>query len=334
MDIKKILVVGYGSMGRRRIRLVRRLVPTAEIICLDSNSDRIIKAEEDGCVSVSSIDEGVRHKPDVAFVCTSPGSHLNIILKLLSSGIHVFSELNLSTKGYDDIEKLARDNNVVCFLSSTLIYKRQMEIIDEIVSRQNKPLTYVYHVGQYLPDWHPWENYKDFFVSKKETNAIRELLAIQLPWIIRTFGKVKEVNVLFQKCTNLDINYPDSAIVLIAHENGTIGSFTVDVVSRKAMTKLEIIGESVHVIWGGHNDDLYEYNIETKEMNKLKVYDIDEHVDGYSENISEEPYLQEIIEFFNTINGVKPKYDINDDTYVLNLIDIIESDKSFSIMQD
>ena len=35
-------------------------------------------------------------------------------------------------------------------------------------------------LGQYLPDWHPWESYKSFFVSNKKTNGCRELFAIEL----------------------------------------------------------------------------------------------------------------------------------------------------------
>ena len=34
-----------------------------------------------------------------------------------------------------------------------------------------RPLTFTYQSGQYLPDWHPWESYKEFYVSKRETGA-------------------------------------------------------------------------------------------------------------------------------------------------------------------
>jgi len=187
----------------------------------------------------------------------------------------VFTELNLTSDKYDEIKSVAEEHNAIIFISSTLVYKRQMEIFKNITSELDRPLTYIYHVGQYLPDWHPWENYRDFFVGKKETNGIRELLAIQLPWIVNTFGKVKDIKLKSQRCTRLEIDFPDSVVLNIEHENGNIGSFVVDVTSRKAVTRLEIIGEAVHVFWDGHNDDLYQLNMETKGLEKIQVYEVE-----------------------------------------------------------
>lgn len=325
-EINKILVVGYGSMGRRRIRLAGELLPDAKFICVDSNNTRQIQARKDGHFSVSSIEKGVELSPDIAFVCTSPGHHADIIIKLLEGGVHVFTELNLTSDRYEMISEMAAKNNVVVFVSSTLVYKRQMEIIKSIVLEQRKPLTYIYHVGQYLPDWHPWESYKDFFIGKKETNGIREILAIQLPWIIDVFGKVKDIKVSSTSCTELDIDFPDSVVLNLIHENGCIGSIVVDVTSRKAVTRLEIVGEDIHLFWDGHNDDLKNLNMETKELEKIPVYDTEQHIEGYSDNIAEEPYRDEIKAFIGAINGEICRYGLEQDAYVLDLIDRIEDE--------
>ena len=325
-EIKTILVVGYGSMGRRRIRLAGELLPNAKFVCVDSNEQRQIQARDDGHISVSSIEKGLEFSPEVAFVCTSPGHHADIILKLLDAGIHVFTELNLTSDRYELIAEMAKKNNVTVFVSSTLIYKKQMEIFKSVVNEQNKPLTYIYHVGQYLPDWHPWESYKNFFIGKKETNGIREILAIQLPWIIDTFGNVKDVKVVSQRCTTLDIDFPDSVILNLVHENGCIGSFVVDVTSRKPVTRLEIIGEDLHLFWDGHNDDLRRLNLGTNELEKVPVYETEQHIEGYSDNIAEEPYRDEIKEFIGAINDRKVRYGLEQDAYILSLIDKIESE--------
>ena len=51
--IKTILVVGYGSMGRRRIRLASELLPGAKFICVDSDLDRQDQAINDGHQAVA-----------------------------------------------------------------------------------------------------------------------------------------------------------------------------------------------------------------------------------------------------------------------------------------
>ncbi|MBE5959658.1 MAG: hypothetical protein E7254_12455 [Lachnospiraceae bacterium] len=334
--LSRLLVVGYGSMGRRRIRLASELIPNAEYICVDNNPERQKQAKEAGYIAITSLEEGIAMKPDAAFVCTSPGHHAELILELLNAGIHVFTELNLTADCYDEIMKTAKEKHAVIFASSTLVYKKQMEMFCDMVSKQTKPVSYTYHVGQYLPDWHPWESYKDFFVGKKETNGVREIMAIQLPWMIRTFGPIKNVSVSNQRCTDLEIDFPDSVILKIEHESGHIGTFTVDVTARKAVTKLEIIGEDIHVFWDGHNDDLFRLNLDTKELEQLNVYESEEHVEGYSDNIAEEPYRDEIQEFLRAIDGNPVRYTLEDDAYVLRLIDRIESmyqdgDKDFHL---
>lgn len=324
---KKILVVGYGSMGRRRIRLVSELLYEVEFICVDSNLKRRMQAKKAGIEVYSNLEEGIKKKPDIAFVCTSPGHHAEIILRLIDAGINIFTELNLTSDKYDIISIEAKKKGVTVFVSSTLLYKRQMEIFDRLVKTQKKPVTYIYHVGQYLPDWHPWENYKDFFAGKKSTNGVREILAIQIPWIIQTFGKIGSVNAIHQKCTELEIDFPDSIVMSIEHENSNIGTFVADVVSRKATTRLEIINEDLYVSWGGHNEDLYLLNMKTKELEQVQIYESTEHVEGYSDNIEERPYREEIKAFFNVINGERARYTLEDDEYVLSLIDKIEGIK-------
>ncbi len=324
IDISTILVVGYGSMGRRRIRLAGELIPEVRFICVDSNKQRQIQAREDGYIAVSSLEKGIEFSPDVAFVCTSPGYHAEIILKLLNAGIHVFTELNLTSDKYDEIRDFVGKNDKILFISSTLVYKKQMEIFREEVTKQKKPLIYTYHVGQYLPDWHPWESYKDFFVGRKSTNGVREIMAIQLPWIIKTFGKVRYVNAIERRCTDLEIEYPDSVVLTLEHENGSVGSVVFDVTSRSAVTRLEIIGEDIHIFWDGHNDDLYRLNLKTKEQEQIRVYETEEHMVGYSDNIAEEPYRDEIREFLGAIEGKEVRYSLEEDAYILELIDGIE----------
>ncbi len=321
----KALIIGYGSMGKRRIRLLQKLINDVEIIAVDSNPERVKQAEEAGVKPFTDLQKALEEKPDIAFVCTSPGHHAEIILKLLERSVHVFTELNLVDKDYDKIISLANEKNCVVFMSSTMLYNKMINKIDEIVKQTTKPLTYIYHIGQYLPDWHPWESYKDFFICKKETNGVREIFAIQLPWIINTFGKISNITSNSQRCTGLDIEFNDSIIADMRHENGNIGIFLADTVSRKAVTCLEVIGEDVHIFWHGHNDDLELYNIETMEVEKISVYESIEHTEGYADNIIENQYTDEIKDFLSAVyEGTEPRYSIEKDKYTLAIIDQIE----------
>lgn len=321
----KALIIGYGSMGRRRIRLLSSIVDDVEYICVDNNSDRMAQIRDAGFQAYDRLEDALKEGPDVAFVCTSPGHHAELILSLIEHGIHVFTELNLIDTKYDLIVDEAEKSGITVFMSGTMLYDKRIAAIDAIVKNQAKPLTYIFHVGQYLPDWHPWEQYQDFFASRKETNGVREIYAVQLPWIINTFGPIRSVTAVSQKCSALDIDYQDSVIATFQHENGNIGVFTVDTLSRKATTRLEVFGEDMHVFWDGHNDDLYTFDLDKKRLLPVTVYESLGHADGYSDNITEDRYRDEIQNFLDVVyNGDKPKYSLQQDQYTLKIIDKIE----------
>lgn len=322
-----ILVVGLGSMGKRRIRLLKKYFPGTQVFGTDTAAERRQGAEEEFGIKTSpELKAALESFPvDGVFVCTSPLYHYAIIMEALAAGKHVFTEINLLRDGYGEMIALAKEKNVRLFLSSTMNYRREVRYMQAEVRKHTGKLNYIYHVGQYLPDWHPWENYKNFFVGDKRTNGVREIMAIQFPWILKTFGPAESFNALSGNLTKLEIDYPDSFLLMIRHAGGHAGVLCFDIVSRAASTKLEVIGEELHVLWGGTPDSLQHLNLEQKAFETVQLYDeIDKH-SGYSANIIENAYVDEIQAFLELVeSGKQPVYTFEDDLETLSLIDSIE----------
>lgn len=324
----RVVVVGLGSMGKRRIRLLKQYQKEMEIIGIDFRSERRKETENLYGVQTSNDLENIlkEKKIDAVFVSTAPMSHHQIIHTALLHSCHVFTEINLVSDGYEENMQLAKEKGVELFLSSTFLYRNEIKYIREqlpVLTKQK--LNYTYHVGQYLPDWHPWENYKDFFVGKKETNACREIMAIDMPWLVNVFGKIKNVQVMKHKTTTLEIDYPDTYFILIEHENGNKGSFQVDVVTRKAVRNLEIYNEDVYLQWDGTPEGLSIYDVEENMIKNIALYKEIEHRKEYSSFIIENAYLNEIQSFFDIIEKKKnPIYSFQDDMEILSWIDVIE----------
>lgn len=319
----KVIVIGLGSMGKRRIRLLNQLDTTIKVIGIDNKIDRVNEVKEtygiDCLTDISELTEQV----DCAFVCTSPQYHADIIYECLNRNMHVFSEINLVKNRYEENIQLAEKMGKVLFLSSTPLYKSEMQYIDSEVKKNTKKCAYNYHVGQYLPDWHPWDNLKEFFIGNKETNGCRELLAIELPWIQNTFGKIKDIQVIKRNITSLQIDFPDIYMIQIEHENGNIGNLLIDVVSRQAVRHLEVWGEDIYIKWDGTPDSLYQKDIQTGEMKNIPTGEYI-HEKGYEALINEYAYLMEIREFFEVLQGKKIRYGFEQDAETLSWIDEVE----------
>lgn len=323
----KILVVGLGSMGKRRIRLLQKFTDVELIVGVDSNTERR-KETEGGCgiLTANSVSEATECNTfDCAFICTSPLSHNAIIKECLNNNIHVFTEINLVSDGYGENIKCAEEKDLTLFLSSTFLYREETQYIRNKVKEQTKPVNYTYHIGQYLPDWHPWEQYNSFFVGNKRTNGCRELMAIEMPWISETFGEIESVSSVHDKISELKLSYDDNYVITIKHKNGNKGSLVIDVVCRKAVRNFEAYSEDLYLSWDGTPQGLNEYNLETKELENIQLYGNIEHRDGYQTTIIENAYEHEIEEFFGVIRGEKKQtYGFEKDLIILQWLNKIE----------
>lgn len=323
----KIIVIGLGSMGKRRIRLLSEH-KDIELFGIDSQQSRCDEVKEKfGIKCYACIAEAVEsERPDAAVISTSPLSHAAIIKECLQSNLHVFTEINLVSDGYEENMKLAKEKGLTLFLSSTFLYQAEtLKIIERVKSANVSKLNYIYHVGQYLPDWHPWESYNNYFIGNPRTNGCREILTIDLPWIVTAFGNIKSVQVMKSKNTDLNIDYNDNYLIMLEHESGAKGVFAADVVARKAVRHFEVYGENLNLVWDGTPETLVEYNIESQEDVQLLANTATEHIEGYSNLIDENPYRDELNAFLAAVNeNKKPMWDFEKDLSLLQWIDIIE----------
>lgn len=326
----KLLIVGLGSMGKRRARLTKGIDASIEICGVDSSPARREEAEGLGITAYESISAALSaDRYDAALVCTAPITHSGIITELLQGGLPVFTELNLVDDGYEKNTALAKEKGLPLFLSSTMLYRGETRYIKQQVAdftAAGKQVNYIYHIGQYLPDWHPWENYKNFFVGDKRTGGVREIFGIDLPWLVDCFGPVVSVHTEKDKISALEVDYPDSYFVTLRHANGAKGVLAVDVVSPKAVRNFECFGEGLHLFWEGNPKALFHFDHDTGEKKPVDTYASFEHDSRYSDNIVENAYVDELTNFFGVLAGrEQPRWSFEKDAEVIALIEKIEA---------
>ncbi len=322
-------------MGKRRVRLIQKYIKEEvhadrkekwQIIGVDSNPDRCRSVAEDyGIESFSEIKLALEAKsPEAAVISTSPLSHAGIIKNCLENGLHVFTEINLVDDGYGENIALAGKNKRVLFLSSTPMYRKEMKYIIREAKERGFHGTYRYHVGQYLPEWHPWENYKDFFVGDKRTSGCREILAIELPWLIKAYGDIIESHCMHSKTTSLNIEYDDTYQIIVSHGSGVIGSITVDVSTPRTERLFSAWEENYYLEWRGTPDTFRILDINTGELLNVPLYRDIEHTEGYNQFVVENAYYDEIKEYICCIReNRRPDYGFDEDRTVLEKIDEI-----------
>lgn len=296
----RFFVVGLGSMGKRRIR---NLFANGEkdIVGFDIRSDRNQEAKEKYNIKVvDNFDDVNPDNFDALIISTSPEVHGDYIRFALKNKKHFFVEHPINSDGYEDIFK-NKDLDIVKAPSCTHIHSPAFQKTKEILDsgKIGKILAYNHHMGQYLPDWHPWEDYRDVYFSKKETSACKEMLPFELigiNWLIGS--KVKEVFGSIEKVSDLDMNADDLLVGNLKYDNGVRGTTMIDVLSRKPILILRFIGTKGTLEWSRYDLTVKLFDIES---GKTQIIDLPSgHVeDGYVN--SEEPYNEEIKSFIGAI---------------------------------
>ena len=191
----KILQVGLGSMGKRRIRNLQELGIT-QIIGFDPNEDKRKQVKKLYKIStISDIKDGLDKKPDCMIISTPPDLHYKYAKLAIKNNIHFFTEVNLSSLDIFKIIQELKNKKIVGMPSSTMLFHPIIKQLKKLIREKKigKPLTIYHHFGHYLPNWHPWEDYRKFYVSKKKTGAAREVVPFELVWMTHLFSDIHSV---------------------------------------------------------------------------------------------------------------------------------------------
>jgi len=328
--MKKYLVIGLGSMGKRRVRCLLALgVSSADIYGMDEREDRCNESIEKYGIHIVKCEEEIDFSEIKAVIVSlPPDKHSWGASVAFRHQKPVFVEASVML---EDVMQIKESNKKDIFFapSCTLTFHSMIKQIKEIIQsgKYGKVCNFSYHSGQYLPDWHPWEDINDFYVSNRVTGGAREIVPFELTWIVDIFGLPKEVKGYFRKTMDLRCDIEDSYVCAIDYGD-MLGSLIVDVVSRNATRNLIINFENAQLQWRWDNKKIEIYEADTGDWKY--IYQEDEiQEEGYNANIGENMYIKEIDTFLKGIEdrAIYPN-NIDKDIAVLQLLNHLEdSDK-------
>lgn len=303
----KALVVGLGSMGKRRIRNLQRL-GVEKIAGLDLRADRRDEAASNYTIETfDAAERAYAWKPDAIVCSTPPDLHLGVARAAVERGIPVFTEAGVSLEGLDDLERIAAAKGVLVAPSCTLRYFAAPKKIREWVRARaiGRPLSFVYQSGQWLPDWHPWEDYRTFYVSRRETGACREIVPFELTWLCDIFGDVQEVQAFAAKLSALEAPIEDVYQGLYRFASGVAGMLQVDVLARVPVRHFHLLGSEGSIEWDAGRKEIRLFTKETGEW-KTESLATGTVEPQYAEWAAEEPYVEEMGDFLAAVKGERP----------------------------
>lgn len=313
----KCLIAGVGSIGRRHLRNLRELgvddfVLHRRRVCERDGDD----AELDGLAIESDLRAALKHQPDFAIISNPTALHLDTAHECARAGCHLFIEKPVSHtfEGCEEIAARVRSLRLAAMVGFQFRFhpglrevKRLIEAkaIGDVVSAQA-------HWGEYLPAWHPWEDYRESYSARAELGGgVTLTLCHPFDYLRWLLGDVCEVYATASRRGGLGIGVEDTTDAQLVFESGATAHVHLDYVQRPPGHWLQIIGQRGTIQWNNGDGAVRLFN---DEMNDWEEFAAPE---GFERNTM---FIDEMRHFLDCMReGTEPLCTLRDGVAALRI---------------
>lgn len=261
----KFLIAGLGSIGRRHFRNLRAL-GEQDIILLRSHKATLPDDELAGFPVETDIDKALQHQPDAVIVANPTALHLDVAIPAAEAGCHLFLEkpVSGSLDRLDQLAAAAKRSSSRILVGFQFRFHPTLKKAAELIAAGaiGKVLTAHAHWGEYVPNWHPWEDYRQAYVAREDLGGgVIRTLTHPLDYMRWLVGEVDGLVSLNGHLSPLEMDVEDVAEISLRFASGAIGGVHVNYVQRPPVHRLEIVGTSGTIRWDNADGILHLYRL-------------------------------------------------------------------------
>lgn len=313
---RRILVAGCGSIGKRHMKNLRDL-GGVEVLAFDPAPER--RAEVQAALGIEAVDTltaAWRCQPSVCVVAAPTALHLRLALEAADHGCHLFIEkpLSHSEDGLPQLMERVRKHGLITLVGCNMRFHPGLAKIKQLLDGHavGRVIALRVEAGQYLPDWHPWEDYRQSYSARRDLGGGVILDAIhELDYVRWLAGEVVGAFCLSGKLSHLEIDTEDTAAMLLRFANGAMGEVHLDYVQRAYHRTCQVIGDEGTIHWDYGEDQVRWYS------SRSKTWQVFANPPEWQPN---QMYVDEMSHFLRCLDGVeKPAVDVFEAARVLRI---------------
>jgi predicted dehydrogenase len=264
----KFLIAGLGSIGRRHFRNLIAL-GEKDIVLLRSHHATLPDDELAGYPVETDLTTALKkHKPEAVIIANPTALHLDIALPSAEAGCSILMEKPISNS-LDRVDELAsalRRGGGQLLVGFQFRFHPTLRQAAQLLKEGaiGKPLSFHIQWGEYLPNWHPWEDFKQSYAARSDLGGgVIFTLTHPLDYIRMMLG---EVDSLWAYKSSLNLNLPveDAAEIGLKMRSGAIGSVHLDYNQQPPSHRWEIVGANGTIKWDNATGNLEIFSTEKK----------------------------------------------------------------------
>ena len=249
----KILIAGLGSIGRRHLRNLLTL-GEQDILLYRTHQATMPDEELQAFPVYSSLKKALLEKPDAVIVSNPTALHLDVAIPAARAGCHLFLEkpVSHSLEGIDSLQTIVNISGVRVVVGYQFRFHPGLKTVKQLLSEAviGDLVSVQAHWGEYLPDWHPWEDFRVGYAARADLGGgVIRTLCHPLDYLRWLVGEVGSVYCTSSRRHTLGLQVEDSAHISLEFQNGVIGQVHLDYLQRPPEHSLKLIGSSGTILW-------------------------------------------------------------------------------------
>ena len=267
----KYLIAGLGSVGRRHMRNLVALGET-DIVLYRTHKATLPDDELAGYPVETDLAQALKkHKPDGVIVSNPTSLHLDVAIPVAEAGCAILLEKPIagSMERVDVLQKAVQKSGSKVLTAFQFRFHPGMVKTKELIQNGEigRVVSASVHFGEYLPAWHPWEDYRQGYAARADMGG--GVVATQchsldyLPWLV---GRdVESVWGFAGKLSDLEVTADDTAKIGLRFEGGALGSLHLDYNQQPPEHEFRIIGANGTIKWNLADGAARIYRTEKKD---------------------------------------------------------------------
>lgn len=249
----KFMIAGLGSIGRRHLR---NLITLGEKDIILFRTDRsTLDLEEFSALPVfHDLNQALAEKPDGVIISNPTALHLEVAIPSARAGCSILMEkpVSDSLERVDELRTALKQGKGSLLMGFQFRFHPTLRTVADWVKRGEigRSLTFLCQWREYLPGWHPWEDYRRSYAARAELGGgVIRTLCHPLDYLGWIFGNATVRSAFASKLSDLEMDVEDMASIQLAYPGGTEGSLLLDYFRRPPVHMLEITGSEGVIEW-------------------------------------------------------------------------------------
>jgi len=254
----KFLIAGLGSIGRRHLR---NLIALGEVAPNRSNvrllrTRRSTLPDEDlqGFAVETDLASALAWQPEAVVVANPTALHLDVAIPAARLGCALLLEkpVSHSMERVDELQRAVQQGGGRLLVGFQFRFHPGLHKIAELLAEGalGRVLTARAHWGEYLPGWHPWEDYRQGYSARADLGGgVVLTLSHPLDYLRWLLGEVTEVSAWTARRGDLQMDVEDTAEILLRFENDSLASVHLDYNQQPCTHTLGLIGAAGTIRW-------------------------------------------------------------------------------------